>query len=118
MAGAISIGTHGTGIDFGSISTQVAGVTLLTATGELLEISEQSNPELLEAVKVSLGMLGIIVKVKLKVVPAYQLIDRSYRSTLNECIEILDQLNKDNRNFYYYWFLYYDTYQITRCKLY
>jgi len=118
IAGAISTGTHGTGIDFGSISTQVAGVTLLTATGELLEISEQSNPELLEAVKVSLGMLGIIVKVKLKVVPAYQLIARSYRSTLNECIAILDQLNKDNRNFEFYWFPYTETVQIKTMNIY
>src|SRR6185437_7653922 len=36
IAGAISTGTHGTGIRFGTLSTQVAGLTLVTASGELL----------------------------------------------------------------------------------
>lgn len=112
IAGAISTGTHGTGIEFGSLSTQVAGVTLLTASGELLEISKENNAELLDVVKVSLGMLGIIVKVDLKVVPTYQLTGRSYRSTLNECIGLLDQLNKENRNFEFFWFPYTETVQI------
>src|SRR5690625_7813212 len=63
-------------------------------------------------------MLGIIVIVKLNVVPAYQLIARSYRSTLNECIAILDQLNKDNRNFEFYWFPYTETVQIKTMNIY
>nr|HET6902116.1 FAD-binding protein [Ktedonobacteraceae bacterium] len=32
LAGAISTGTHGTGIRFGTLSTQVVGLTLVTAT--------------------------------------------------------------------------------------
>ena len=39
IAGAISTGTHGTGISFGSLATQIEGITLVTATGELLECS-------------------------------------------------------------------------------
>src|SRR5690242_5161117 len=34
IAGAISTGTHGSGATLGSISTQVAGLTLVTAAGE------------------------------------------------------------------------------------
>ena len=37
IAGAISTGTHGTGISFGSLATQIEGMTLVTADGELLE---------------------------------------------------------------------------------
>src|ERR1700738_3138287 len=33
IAGAISTGTHGTGIQFGTLSTQVVGLTLVTANG-------------------------------------------------------------------------------------
>src|SRR5687767_3549778 len=43
IAGAISTGTHGSGATLGSISTQVVGLTLVTATGELLECSETLN---------------------------------------------------------------------------
>ncbi len=35
IAGAISTGTHGTGARFGGVATQVVGVTLVTAAGEL-----------------------------------------------------------------------------------
>lgn len=33
IAGAVSTGTHGTGMEFGSLSDQVRGITLLTASG-------------------------------------------------------------------------------------
>jgi len=36
ISGAISTGTHGTGMRFGSLSTQVEGLTLVTAAGEIL----------------------------------------------------------------------------------
>ena len=36
IAGAVSTGTHGTGIGFGSLSTQLEAITLVTASGEEL----------------------------------------------------------------------------------
>ena len=106
LAGAISTGTHGTGTQLGNIPSQVRAVTLLTAEGELMEISPESNAEYLNAVKVSLGMLGIIVKVELKVVPAYKLVSESYRLTLDKCFSQLESLKNDNRNMEFYWFPY------------
>lgn len=112
IAGAISTGTHGTGIQFGSISTQAVGITLLLASGELLEVDETNKDDILQAAQVSLGMLGIIVKVTLKVLPAYQLIGRSYRLSLNETFEQLDALCGQHRNIEFYWFPYTDTVQV------
>src|SRR5690625_6793474 len=66
IAGAISTGTHGTGIHFGSISTQAVGITLLQANGDMIEINETNESSLLQAAQLSLGMLGIIIKVTLK----------------------------------------------------
>lgn len=82
IAGAISTGTHGTGIRFQSIPNQVEKLTLLTAHGELLEIGREQNDAYFEAARVSLGMLGIIVKVTLKVVPQYVLFAKNYRLSL------------------------------------
>src|SRR5699024_12826220 len=45
LAGAISTGTHGTGTQLGNIPSQVRAVTLLTAEGELMEISPESRSE-------------------------------------------------------------------------
>lgn len=112
LAGAISTGTHGTGINFGSISTQVRGVTLLTATGELLEISATENEQYFDALRLSLGLLGIIVRVTLKVKEAYQLIGESYRLSLEECLSNLESLRQSNRNFEFFWFPYTKTVQV------
>src|SRR5579883_966375 len=86
IAGAISTGTHGTGIRFGSLSTQVVGLTLITASGELLECSEERNAEVFKAAQVSLGALGVIARVKLRVVPARRLHYVGTRQKLSECL--------------------------------
>ena len=54
IAGAISTGTHGTGVSFGSLSTQIEGITLVTADGELLECSPEQHPDIFNAAQVSL----------------------------------------------------------------
>src|SRR5699024_3099930 len=78
IAGAISTGTHGTGAAFGSLSTQIQKVTIVTADGGLMDISPTQNPAYFKASQVSLGMLGIIVKVQIKVVKQLQLKKKSY----------------------------------------
>ena len=112
IAGAISTGTHGTGIQFGSISTQAVGITLLLASGELLEVDETNEAGVFQAAQVSLGMLGIIVKVTLKVLPAYQLTGTSYKLSLDETFQQLDTLCEQHRNIEFYWFPYTDTVQV------
>src|SRR5699024_12363483 len=47
-----------------------------------------------------------IVKVELKVVPAYKLVSESYRLTLDKCFSQLESLKNDNRNMEFYWFPY------------
>jgi len=112
IAGAISTGTHGTGIEFGSLSTQAVGITLLQANGEIMEINADEHSELLRAAQLSLGMLGIIVKVTLKVLPAYQLVSRSYRLSLEDSLEQLETLRVNHRNMELYWFPFTNTVQI------
>jgi len=46
LAGAISTGTHGTGIDLPCLSAFVQGFQLLTADGELLQCNKQQNTEI------------------------------------------------------------------------
>ncbi|MBN9182156.1 MAG: FAD-binding protein, partial [Microbacterium sp.] len=73
ISGATSTGTHGTGARFGGIATQVTGVTMVTADGELLVVDEDHEPELLPAVALGLGALGVLVEVTLQCVPAFVL---------------------------------------------
>ena len=63
LAGAISTGTHGTGIDLKSISNQVIALKFINGKGEVIECSTTKNIELFKAAQVSLGCLGIITEI-------------------------------------------------------
>lgn len=108
IAGAISTGTHGTGINFGTLATQVEGFTLVTATGDLLECSLEQNPDIFKAAQVSLGTLGIIARVKLRAVPAKRMHYLGLRKKLSECLTLLEQYKQDNSHFEFFWFPYTD----------
>ncbi len=104
IAGAISTGTHGTGVTLGSVSTQILEITLLTAKGEILVCSENENKEIFKAAQVSLGTLGIISQIKLQLIPAYKLKYVKEKSNFDDCLNNLEKHKRENRNFEFYWF--------------
>ncbi len=108
ISGAISTGTHGTGAGFGGIATQVRGVTLVTAAGELLRIDAENNPELLPAAALGLGALGVLVEVTLQCVPAFvvQAVDEPV--PLDELRESLGERVAASDHFEFYWFAHTD----------
>ncbi|URN92688.1 MAG: FAD-binding protein [Candidatus Pristimantibacillus lignocellulolyticus] len=112
IAGAISTGTHGTGKRLGSISTQVIGLTVVNGLGEIIECTEESHPQLFKALQISLGSLGIIVQVKLKLKATYLLGYESMRMQLDKCLPQMSQLAEENRHFEMYWFPYANTCQV------
>lgn len=112
IAGAVGTGTHGTGIGFGNISTQVAGITLVTASGDLVECSDTDNPELFKAAQVSMGALGVMAKLRLRLVPAYNLEYVRERSTFDETLANADTWKDENRQFEFYCFPYADGVQL------
>jgi FAD-linked oxidoreductase len=111
IAGAISTGTHGTGIQFGSLSTQVVALKLVTSDGSVIECSETQNRELFKAAQVSLGTLGIIVSVTLRLLPAYKLKIEIRKKSLSDCLKNLETLKRENRHFEFHWIPYTDTVQ-------
>lgn len=106
IAGAIATGTHGTGAAHGSISTQVVGLELVTGTGEVRRLREDAETELLRAAQVSLGLLGIVTSVTLKVRPAYRLRFTAERRRLDEVLADLDRLIDEHRHTEFFWFPY------------
>jgi FAD-linked oxidoreductase len=73
IAGATSTGTHGTGARFGGLATQITAAVLVTADGSLLRVDEHNNAELLPAVRLGLGALGVLVEVTIQCVPSFLL---------------------------------------------
>lgn len=104
IAGAVSTGTHGTGARFGGIAAQVVGATLVTATGDLLRVDEDENPELVPAVALGLGALGILVEVTLQCVPAFVLHAVDQPEPLDEVIAGLEDRVAGVDHFEFYWF--------------
>lgn len=106
VAGAISTGTHGTGAGYGCLSTFVAGLTLVTGTGEVLHCTPQENPDVFRAARVGLGALGVITDVTLRCVDAFVLHADERPMPLAEVLAGLDGYVKDNDHFEFYWLPY------------
>lgn len=71
VSGAVSTGTHGTGLAFGGLATQVVGLRLVDGTGEVRHLDE-GDPELAGAA-LSLGALGVLTEVTLRCTDAFVL---------------------------------------------
>jgi FAD/FMN-containing dehydrogenase len=103
LAGAISTGTHGTGPTLGNLSTQVVGLRLVTATGEIIDCSASCEPEIFKAAQVSLGALGILTQITLQCQPAYHLCERTWVVPFDQCLAELDEQIAANRHFEFFW---------------
>ncbi|MFN2544116.1 MAG: FAD-binding protein, partial [Actinomycetota bacterium] len=101
LAGAISTATHGTGTAFGTLSTQVTALELLTAKGELVRCADG---DLLRAARVSLGALGVISRVTLQCEPAFNLHAVEQPAKLDDVLERFEDLVRRNEHFEFYWF--------------
>lgn len=106
IAGAISTGTHGTGINFGSIATQIVEMKIINGHGDEVTCSDTINPHIFKAAQVSLGALGIITEMKFRCLPAYKLYYQAKKENLHEVMQKLERTNSENRNFEFYWFPY------------
>ncbi len=108
IAGAISTGTHGTGVTLGSVSSQVAAFRVATANGEVLSCSPAENSDVFNAGRVSLGTLGILTEFTLQCPPAYALKETGGRMSVSDVFADMDKLIADNRHFEFFWFPFAD----------
>ncbi|HEX6968837.1 MAG TPA: D-arabinono-1,4-lactone oxidase [Micromonosporaceae bacterium] len=112
ISGAISTGTHGTGAAYGCLATFVEGLTLVTASGEVLRCSATEHPDVFAAARVGLGALGVIVEVTLRCVDAFVLRADERPAPLPAVLVELDEHVAGNDHFEFYWFPYTDRVQI------
>jgi FAD/FMN-containing dehydrogenase len=103
IAGALSTGTHGTGIGLGCLSSQAVGMRLVKPDGSVLEIDGDRDTETMAAAQVSIGMLGVISTITLQAISAYNLKETLWRENFDSCMERHDDLAKNNRHFSFFW---------------
>ncbi|MBG6239287.1 L-gulonolactone oxidase [Mycetocola sp. CAN_C7] len=109
ISGAISTGTHGTGSVFGGLATQVRGMTLVTGEGEILRVDDTTNAELLPAVALGLGALGIIAEVTLACVPRFLLEAVEQTEPLADVLDTVAERTASADHFEFYWFPHTET---------
>lgn len=103
-AGAISTATHGTGAAFGNLATFVESLELVTAAGEVVEMSGDD----LRAARVSVGALGVVTAYTLRTVPAFRLRERRDRMPLATVLRDFDALADGSDHFEFFAFPYAD----------
>jgi len=107
VAGAISTGTHGTGARLGGLATQVVGLRVVTAAGEVLDVDADHHGDLFQAARLGLGAVGLIAAVTLEAVPAFSLEAVEEPWPLDRVLDELEGpggLVESNDHVEFYWF--------------
>jgi FAD/FMN-containing dehydrogenase len=68
IGGAVATATHGTSLQWGTLSDFVSSMEVVLPSGEVKTFGPLSPPEELRAARVAIGMLGVIVRLELQVI--------------------------------------------------
>ncbi|MBX9457716.1 MAG: FAD-binding protein [Rhizobium sp.] len=93
IAGAIATATHGSGSGHGNLATAVSALEFVAADGSIVKV-RRGDPDF-EGMVVHLGVLGIVTRVTLDVLPAFEITQTVYeglttRSLCDNLDAILD----------------------------
>lgn len=102
VAGAISTGTHGTGITLGSVGTQVEEITFVNGLGEIITLNADNNYHEFKCAQLSLGSLGVITRMKMRCKEAYNLQLDIRKEKLSDVLANLEAIVNENRHFEFY----------------
>jgi L-gulono-1,4-lactone dehydrogenase len=104
VAGAMATGTHGTGACFGGLATQLRGLELVLADGQVLSCSPTEHPEIFGPARVNLGALGVVSTLTLQAEPAFALHAEESSLSLAEVLDRFDEFADETDHFEFYWF--------------
>lgn len=103
IAGAIATATHGTGAELGNLATTVVGMELVTGRGDVIWCDEHVRRELWTAARVGIGALGIVTKVTLQCVPAFNLHAVETKEPLDGLLASFAEEAAANDHFEFFW---------------
>ncbi|MEV0896584.1 D-arabinono-1,4-lactone oxidase [Actinoplanes sp. NPDC049802] len=112
VAGAISTGTHGTGIAYSTLASCVEAVTMVTGAGSV-ERFTNGDPGF-PAARLGLGALGVLVDVTLRCVPAFTLLADERPMALADILAGMDDWIANDDHVEFFWYPYTDRAQLKR----
>jgi xylitol oxidase len=71
IAGACSTATHGSGEKNGNLATAASALEIVTASGDVVKLSRQTDGDVFKGAVVGLGALGVITKITLDIQPTF-----------------------------------------------
>ena len=104
LAGATSTGTHGTGGVAAGLAAQLAGLQLVTGTGEVVDATREQHADVFEVARVGLGALGILTTVTLAVEPLFLLEAVEQPMSWDEALGSFDDMVAESHHCDMYWF--------------
>lgn len=103
FAGATATATHGTGETFGCLSSEITAIRLMKADGSIVEGSLETNPDLVHAMQVSMGALGVLLEATIRVCPSYNLHRQTFVEPIKGILEAAPERWAKHRNFEFYY---------------
>lgn len=111
VSGAIATGTHGTGAGLTGLAGFVRGVEIVLADGSVVRFDDDHEPDLVPAVAVGLGALGVVTELELQCVPTFLLRAVEAPARLDELLQRLDETVDGTDHFEFYFFPHTDLVQ-------
>jgi FAD/FMN-containing dehydrogenase len=102
IAGATATGTKGSGLTRSNMSSEILALTVVDGRGDLRVIDEASGDDL-RAARVSLGLLGIATRLRLRVEPRYGLSETNEIWPLDAVLAQADERLATHRHFSFCW---------------
>ncbi len=85
VAGAVATATHGSGDRCGNLSTAVAGMELVTASGDIIQLTRGDDD--FNGAVVHLGALGVVTRLTLDVEPSFKMAQQVFRDLSWEAVD-------------------------------
>jgi len=104
LAGAIATGTHGSGRTLQNMASVLCAARVVNSCGDVSVYSDDLHPDILRALRVSLGTLGFFTEITVRVMPLFKLRRHELFTDTDVCLEHFDQLSAENRNVDFYWY--------------
>ena len=104
VAGAISTATHGSGIGYQILASQVQRFTLIKADGEKVILDKDRDKETFDLAIISLGALGVVSELTLNVTESFRLHEHTVALGFDEMLTKLDDLVRETDHFKMWWF--------------
>ncbi|XP_049850277.1 L-gulonolactone oxidase-like [Schistocerca gregaria] len=104
VAGAICTPTHGTGIQYGILATEVVHIQFVNGNCDVIECSEIENQNIFKACLCSFGSLGIITEITMRVEPLKTLVSLQFPLKLRQVEENLTRIIYGAEHSRIWWF--------------